>query len=131
MRGKLGWIAATVFMVAATVALAAWLFDGPSVPNRDLRGLTGDIGRGAYVARLAGCIGCHTDTKARGSVLAGGAGIETDFGTFYAPNITPHDEDGIGKWSVADFAEGTHGRRNTERGTLLPIFPVRLLHTTV
>ena len=52
-------------VVLAAVALAAlggyWLVQGPKIIDRDLRGLDGDVNRGAYVARLSGCIACHTD----------------------------------------------------------------------
>jgi mono/diheme cytochrome c family protein len=34
---------------------------------------------------------------------AGGRALKTPFGTFYGPNITPHRDAGIGKWSEADF----------------------------
>ena len=45
------------------------------------------IARGEYLARAGNCVGCHT---ARGGApYAGGRGIETPFGTVYAPNLTP------------------------------------------
>jgi mono/diheme cytochrome c family protein len=36
--------------------------------------------------------------------LVGGVRLETDFGIFVAPNISQHEEDGIGAWSIEDFA---------------------------
>ena len=35
--------------------------------------------------------------------FAGGRALNTPFGTFYGPNITPHPQAGIGRWSEADF----------------------------
>lgn len=61
------------------------------------------IRQGAYIYRAGGCAGCHTDEKGKGGENAGGRAIESPFGTFYAPNITPDREHGIGKWSEADF----------------------------
>jgi mono/diheme cytochrome c family protein len=68
-----------------------------------LDAMVGDQKRGEYLIRAAGCVACHTDTKNDGEYLAGGPPIETQFGTFYAPNITPHSELGIGGWSLKDF----------------------------
>ena len=76
----------------------------PTGPVRDLDGLTGNVANGAYLARVGGCFACHTDTKGGGAVLAGGAAIKTAFGAFHAPNITTHETDGIGAWSLEDFA---------------------------
>ena len=81
------------------------------------------VAHGAYLFALAGCSGCHTDTKNKGPMLAGGAPIKTPFGTFYGPNITPDPTYGIGRWSGADFIRalrdgvGLHGRQ------LFPVFP--------
>lgn len=66
--------------------------------------LSGDPGKGAYLARMSGCIACHTDTKNGGAPLAGGVTLPTDFGTFYSPNITTDKDNGIGSWTVEEFA---------------------------
>lgn len=65
--------------------------------------LIGDPARGEYVAWMAGCIACHTDTEAGGQLMAGGPPIQTPFGTFYAPNLTPDRDNGIGGWTTEDF----------------------------
>lgn len=73
------------------------------------------IDRGAYLARLGDCTGCHTAPD--GKPFAGGLGIASPFGTIYATNITPDEETGIGSYSRDDFAaamregslpDGTH-----------------------
>ena len=57
------------------------------------------IARGEYLTRAGDCIGCHT---AQGGIpYAGGRGIETPFGTVFAPNLTPDAQTGIGLWSSA------------------------------
>ena len=63
----------------------------------------GDPGRGLYLAKAAGCIGCHTEDKKDAAPFAGGRALKTPFGTFYGPNITPHPAAGIGRWSEVDF----------------------------
>lgn len=83
----------------------------------------GSVQRGAYLFAAADCAGCHTDSKAKGPFLAGGAPLATDFGTFFAPNITSDRTDGLGAWTLADFrralrsGQGLHGRY------LYPVFP--------
>lgn len=122
MRRALLWTAgaAVLLGLGGVAALAALQ---PEAPERDLAGLEGDVGRGTYVARLAGCIACHTDAEAGGAVLAGGAPIETDYGTFRAPNITPHPEDGIGDWTLEDFARALSEGKSPEGKHYFPSFP--------
>ena len=120
---KLIWIIAAAVSIIGGSAFAAWVVQGPKVPPRDLANLEGNIDRGAYVARLAGCIACHTDTKSGRSVLAGGAAIKTDFGSFYPPNITPHTNDGIGNWTVDDFARALPAGTSPGGEHYFPSFP--------
>lgn len=94
-----GIFAATFSGVAVVAALAAWPIGQPSEEII----LTGDVQRGAYLARSSGCIACHTNFEQGGAPLAGGAPLETDFGTFYPPNLTTDPEHGIGAWSMSDF----------------------------
>jgi mono/diheme cytochrome c family protein len=63
----------------------------------------GDARRGDYLAKAGGCVGCHTEEKKGAVPFAGGRALKTPFGTFYGPNITPHPESGIGRWSEEDF----------------------------
>lgn len=59
------------------------------------------IARGAYLARAANCVGCHTAPGGR--LLAGGVTLDTPYGVFVTPNITPDRRTGVGAWSRADF----------------------------
>ena len=79
------------------------------------------IARGEYLTRAGDCIGCHT---ARGGVpYAGGRGIETPFGTVYAPNLTPDPQTGLGNWSASDFWRALHNGRSRDGRLLYPVFP--------
>ena len=71
----------------------------------------------------AGCFGCHTDRKHGGSALAGGRALQTPFGTFYSPNITPDPESGIGKWSEQDFIRAMRFGMGPNGKQLYPVFP--------
>jgi mono/diheme cytochrome c family protein len=67
--------------------------------------LTGDVQRGAYLARASGCIACHTDFEGGGAPLAGGVKLDTPFGAIYSVNLTTDPEFGIGDWSIEEFAK--------------------------
>src|SRR5215471_5187013 len=72
----------------------------------------GDARRGFYLVKTAGCLACHTAQTQDAVAFAGGRALRTPFGTFYGPNITPHREAGIGRWSEADFMKAMrHGVR--------------------
>jgi mono/diheme cytochrome c family protein len=84
----------------------------------------GDVQRGTYVARMAGCIACHS-TPDRGAVgfMTGGTPIKTPFGTFHPPNVTPHPEDGIGGWTYDDFRAALKDGVAPDGNHYYPVFP--------
>ena len=111
-------------VIALTAAgVAAWLLRTPDELPRSFEGVTGDAERGAYVARLAGCIACHTDTVGGRKFLAGGPPIKTPFGTFRAPNITPDPADGIGNWTLAGFSSALTQGKSPTGARYYPVFP--------
>ena len=61
------------------------------------------IARGKYLVHAADCVSCHTDPIKNIPPMAGGRALETPFGTFYTPNITPDLETGIGSWEESEF----------------------------
>jgi len=85
--------------------------------------LTGDAMNGAYLARSSGCVTCHTDIANAGRALAGGAPLDTPFGNFIPPNITPDFEAGIGGWSLDQFATALRQGINPEGKAYYPAFP--------
>jgi mono/diheme cytochrome c family protein len=82
-----------------------------------------DPKRGEYVAKAAGCIGCHTEAKDQAVPYAGGRALKTPFGTFYGPNITPHPQSGIGRWSEADFMRALREGKRPDGAHYFPAFP--------
>ena len=83
----------------------------------------GDAKRGEYLAKAAGCLGCHTEAKDGAVPYAGGRALKTPFGTFFGPNITPHPQAGIGKWSEADFVRAMREGRRPDDAHYFPAFP--------
>jgi len=79
------------------------------------------VARGEYLTRAGDCLGCHTP---RGALpYSGGRGIETPFGTVFAPNLTSDPQTGIGAWSSADFWRALHNGRSRDGRLLYPAFP--------
>jgi mono/diheme cytochrome c family protein len=83
----------------------------------------GDAKRGEYLAKAAGCLGCHTEAKDNAVAYAGGRALKTPFGTFFGPNITPHPQAGIGRWSEADFVRAMREGRRPDGAHYFPAFP--------
>jgi mono/diheme cytochrome c family protein len=83
----------------------------------------GDAKRGEYLASAGGCAGCHTEEKQGAVRFAGGRALQTPFGTFYGPNITPHPEAGIGRWSEADFVRAMRQGVRPDGANYFPAFP--------
>lgn len=78
------------------LALALAMLPVPAVAD--------EVERGAYLVAAGGCVGCHTvEDGEDADYLAGGRALASPFGTFYAPNITPDVETGIGGFSDEDF----------------------------
>jgi mono/diheme cytochrome c family protein len=83
----------------------------------------GDAKRGQYLAKVGGCVGCHTEDKKGAASFAGGRALKTPFGTFYGPNITPHPEAGIGRWTEADFIRAMREGERPDGANYFPAFP--------
>ena len=76
---------------------------------------------GEYLFHAAGCLACHTAED--GQPLAGGRPLETPYGTFYSPNISPDRETGIGAWSRREFIDALKHGTAPDGGAYYPVFP--------
>lgn len=112
---RFGSFAAGLFALAAMVAPAA----AQSLEER-----------GAYLATIMDCTGCHT-----GGALAGQpdpalylAGSDIGFalpglGVFYPPNLTPDAETGLGRWSAEQIIHAVRTGERPDGRILAPIMP--------
>lgn len=105
-------------MRCTVVVAAASLLAAVTVQARDDL-----VKRGEYLVYAGGCITCHTEERDDAVLLAGGRAMESPFGTFYSPNITPDPETGIGKWSEDDFVNAFWNGVNPEGKHYYPSFP--------
>jgi hypothetical protein len=71
----------------------------------------------------AACTACHAPESNRPLRLAGGTPLKTPFGTFYAPNISPDPDTGIGAWRPVDFVNAVQRGIGVHNEHLYPALP--------
>jgi mono/diheme cytochrome c family protein len=128
-------------IVAVALIAGVWIIRGPGPmafgtgPNVELKdykdanptGVPASLAqaslveRGAYLARAADCMVCHTTQG--GKEYAGGLGFKLPFGTLYSTNITPDRETGIGNYSDQDFLNAMHRGIRRDGARLYPAMP--------
>lgn len=108
-------LALTAAVLAVLGGAGFWILTRPAtLPVDTLAAIAAhpaDAAAGERVFWAAGCAGCHArpgltlqSPPEDRMVLAGGHRLQTDFGTFVAPNVSMHPTAGIGTWTLADFA---------------------------
>lgn len=128
-------------IIAAAFIVGVWIIRGPGPmafgtgPNVELKdykdanptGVPASLAqaslieRGAYLAKAADCMVCHTTQG--GKEYAGGLGFKLPFGTLYSTNITPDKETGIGNYSDQDFLNAMHRGIRRDGARLYPAMP--------
>lgn len=119
-RAVASWAMAVAMLLGATAcggddAAPAAPVQRPAPSNAEL------IARGAYLATVGNCAGCHTAPG--GAPMAGGVRLETPYGAVYGGNLTPDPKTGLGRWSADDFHRAMHEGRGRDGRRLVPAFP--------
>jgi mono/diheme cytochrome c family protein len=88
------------------------------------------VGRGKYLVTIASCTDCHTPGHLLGKpdMTRHLGGSEVGFeipglGVFYAPNLTPDEATGLGRWSERDIVTAIRTGKRPDGRTLAPIMP--------
>jgi mono/diheme cytochrome c family protein len=123
-------------LIKAVLALALlggagfWIVTSPDVfaaiRGRAHDGLAGapDLANGKTMFWAGGCASCHaTPGQDDRTKLGGGLGLGSPFGMFYAPNISPHPRDGVGGWTLAQFARAMTEGVSPDGRHYYPAFP--------
>jgi mono/diheme cytochrome c family protein len=108
--------------VIITTVLLHWLFAVPQVAHVAVPESEDSIERGRYLVDAGGCVSCHEGRDYPQS-LSGGLALESEFGTFYVPNITPDIATGVGSWTGQDFLLALKHGRSPGGGFYFPAFP--------
>ncbi|WP_207210005.1 cytochrome c [Tropicimonas sp. IMCC6043] len=87
------------------------------------------VERGAYLARIMDCAGCHMPRGADGvpileaGLSGGNVGFEIPgLGVFWAPNLTPADT-GLGSWTETEIADAIRQGIRPDGRILAPAMP--------
>jgi mono/diheme cytochrome c family protein len=113
---------------SALAAFALLAFTGSAT------GADNQLARGKYLTSIIPCTDCHTAGTFLGKPdmahYLGGSDVGFEIpglGVFYAPNLTPDKDTGLGKWSNEEIATAiTTGKRPDGR-MLAPAMPVESL----
>jgi mono/diheme cytochrome c family protein len=119
---------AAVFFV---MAVAAWWITRPqTVAATDIPEHRPDPEAGERVFWAGGCASCHASPvngkRAKGDdklLLGGGLELDTPYGLFRVPNISPHVDDGIGGWTLTDFVNAMQRGVSPDGRHYYPSFP--------
>ncbi|MDA9533695.1 c-type cytochrome [Bradyrhizobium sp. CCBAU 25338] len=116
-------------VVALLVAIAAaglyWWLSAPVVAAASaIPARAPDLANGEVMFNAGGCASCHAVPNQPDRLrLGGGVAIKSPFGTFHAPNISPDPNDGIGKWTDADFVNAVMRGVSPSGQHYFPAFP--------
>src|ERR1700747_3401322 len=84
---------------------------------------------GEIIFNAGGCASCHAvPGQPDRTRLGGGLAIPSPFGTFYAPNISQDPNDGIGRWTEANFVNAVMRGISPEGTHYFPAFPYTSYH---
>jgi mono/diheme cytochrome c family protein len=108
------------FAGGSKVALADYHGGNPTGVPPSL-GQASVVERGAYLAKAADCMVCHTAKG--GDEYAGGLGFKLPFGTLYSTNITPDKETGIGTHTDQQFLDAVRNGTRRDGARLYPAMP--------
>jgi mono/diheme cytochrome c family protein len=102
-----------------------------TIPASALPAHDPDVKNGEYMFIAGGCAECHAEPLKKCSAsktkdkttLTGGRCLNTPFGVFNVPNISPDKETGIGNWSTLDFVNAMKAGIAPGGVHLYPAFP--------
>jgi mono/diheme cytochrome c family protein len=124
-------LARFVIALLALVLAAAWWLTRPlTIAADELPEHTPDAAAGERIFWLGGCASCHATPvdgrRAQGEDklrLGGGTELDTPYGVFRVPNISPDRDDGIGAWSMLDFVNAVQRGVSPDGRHFYPAFP--------
>src|SRR5438477_6907057 len=118
-----------LLLAAAIAGLAGfavfwWLTMPAVIAANALPPYTADLANGLTTFNAGGCSSCHAVPDQPDRLkLGGGLALPSPFGTFYVPNISPDPDDGIGRWSEADFVTAVQKGTSPSGAHYYPAFP--------
>jgi mono/diheme cytochrome c family protein len=110
-----GIVAFAVYWWLTTPSILALAAEPVYAPN---------LANGQTIFNAGGCSSCHAVPGQPDRLkLGGGLALNSPFGTFYVPNISPDKADGIGGWSEAQFVNAVTRGVSPSDTHYFPAFP--------
>lgn len=106
-----------LLLVLIAIAASWWLSRPQIFEHGTLSAAPANLSNGELVFHAGGCASCH------GEDLAGGLVLNSRFGAFHVPNITPDADSGIGGWSTEDLADAMISGVSPAGRHYYPAFP--------
>ena len=101
-----------------------WLTEPEMIASSSLPAHVPNLANGLTTFNAGGCSSCHAVPNQPDRLkLGGGLAIPSPFGTFNVPNISPDPNDGIGRWSEADFVTAVLKGTSPAGFHYFPAFP--------
>src|SRR6266581_4858395 len=115
----------SVILIAAVAAFAVyWWLTAPTALALPAPARGPDLANGKELFNAGGCSSCHAVPNQPDRLrLGGGLPLPSPFGTFNVPNISPDPNDGIGRWSEADFVTAVLKGTSPAGVHYFPAFP--------
>ena len=128
MIRRIGFVVLSLLSIGL---VAAWWLSRPlAILAEDLPDYAPDPVKGERVFWAGGCASCHaTPVDGRRAAgqdklqLGGGMQLDTPFGIFRVPNISSHETDGIGRWSMVEFVNAMQHGVSPSGEHYYPSFP--------
>jgi len=133
LGGLLGLIVLVVVIVLVYVNTSWDKASDRRIPAMTASLSSESIKRGEYLFKYTvQCWGCHSAKMDANAPPSGGRefdlrNVGPGFGVFYAPNITPDKETGIGLWSDGEIVRAMREGIRKDGKSLFPIMPMEAL----
>jgi mono/diheme cytochrome c family protein len=106
------------------LAVFWWLTIPQSIAAGSLPARQAELANGQAMFNAGGCSSCHAVPNQPDRLkLGGGLAMPSPFGTFHVPNISSDPNDGIGRWSEADFVTAMLKGTSPSGAHYYPAFP--------
>ncbi|WP_311944448.1 c-type cytochrome [Halomonas piscis] len=98
-------VLAIIGIAGFLVLTSPWMWSAThDIPDIESAKGEADLDNGRRIFVASDCATCHATTgQESDEQLGGGMVLDTAFGKFHMPNISPDPEHGIGDWSLAEF----------------------------
>ena len=119
-RFTIALLVVALLAVAVSFAARPRVLEESSLPAHQANAANGE-----RLFHAGGCASCHAsaENEVGPPLLGGGLAMDTAFGVFRVPNISPDHDQGIGAWTLLDFANAMKMGVSPDGRHYYPAFP--------